>query len=207
MICDRIEFGEEWLRSIDPFDKQFHYERYEHPLWMMHLVAHFVNPQVIVELGVRSGYSAWAMLKAVPGARYIGYDNYDPAYAAAYGEGLSEEFHNWAEKLIAPYGGAEIVVQDTQVEGFQPPVAGLYHVDANHEYQAERCDIERCLAAGTAQSVIMVHDMMAEPVQRAVRDAIGERGVHVCRLPDLKNGIGLIFCDGIPDWAARIGAG
>lgn len=209
MLMDRLQFGNEYTRVVDPMDfERWNYELNEYGFWIKHQIAHFVNPGVIVELGVRSGYSAWAMMKAAsPSSVLVGYDNYDPKYAEAYGVGLSERFHRHATKILYHHFGskATIEVKDTSDPDLVLPVAELYHVDANHEYEAELGDIRKCIQQMLPSAVIAVHDFDAEQVRRAVMTAAREAGMTVCEICEPRNGDAIMVRGPMPDWVPRIG--
>jgi len=201
---NRNEFKAKYLAIIDPIDVRWHYESYEPGLWVKHEIARFVNPKVIVEIGVRSGYSAWAMLQAVPGVRFVGYDNYSPLYAEGFGERLSDKFEQWAHKLLDSLG-VTFVKQDSQQPGFVPEKADLYHVDGDHRYEFAKHDIENCIRAGAPNSVIVVHDYLAKCVSDACRDAVKGTDRVVFGIPEARNGDGLITVGSTPEWAKALG--
>jgi hypothetical protein len=204
MLMDRARFKYEYLALIDPVDEQWHYENYEPSLWVKHQIAHYAKAQLIVEIGVRSGYSAWAMLKASPGGEYYGYDNYHPDYAKECGDRLSEKFEAWAHNILDPMG-AHIVKVDTQERGFSPKMgADVYHVDGSHTYDHEKRDIVSCLRVAKPESVIAVHDYMASSVRMAVAHAIEGSEWVVHELAENRNGDALLFYKNAPAWVDQL---
>jgi hypothetical protein len=203
MLPTREEFHTEYLKVMDPFDKLQCYEKYEPCLWVKCRLAHYVAPDVIVEIGVRSGYCAWAMLVGMPQAKYIGYDNYLPSYDEGLKLGkLSERFYAWAKKIIPPNG--QIVLADSQAPGFKPAVAGLYHVDGDHTYASALHDIRTCMAAGYPSPVIAVHDFMAGPVRQAVLDAVKGTDFVCHEIVETRNGDAVLFKRSVPAWAESL---
>lgn len=207
MLCNRAQFGKDWLAVIDPIDRQWNYENHVNGLWIKHQIAHYVNPKVIVELGVRSGYAAWAMLKAVPDAHYFGYDNYDPGYAAACGKGLPAKFKAWALKLLKQFPNAEVIIQDVYEKGFVPPLADLYHIDADHSYEHAKKDLLNCVKAGGPDSVYVAHDFHYPVARIAILDAMRDCDLRLREIPEARNGDGVLMRGRIPDWVFALGKG
>jgi len=186
------------------------YTHYEGGLWMKHRIACWVQPQLIVELGVRAGYTGWAMLVGVPGAKYIGFDSYLAGHADVKNvPDVQIIFKAHAEKIMSAFD-AEVRVANTQDTGFgfSVPRADLYHVDAAHNYDCARLDITNCLAAGDAHSIIAVHDFQAPLVQQAALDAAKRASspVSVFEIPEPRNGDGLLFRGNAPEWLAEVDA-
>jgi predicted O-methyltransferase YrrM len=203
MLMDRKKFRGEYLSKVlAPIDSKEHYKKYESGYWVKHQIAHHVNPKVIVEIGIRSGYSAWAMITAAPEARYIGYDSYSVDHMKTRGKDLNIPFEAHARSLIkAPH---EIRVESTQVKGFVPEAADLYHVDGDHCYESALNDIRNCLRAGNPKSVVVVHDYMADPVRASVAQAAKEFDCVTYELIESRCGDGLMFRRHVPDWVRQI---
>lgn len=206
MLYDRKRFQDEYRKILDPLDNKWDYERCEPGYWIKHQVAHYVDPEKIVEIGIRSGYSAWAMTRGAPGAMYTGYDNYAPTYGGDYKspkyETLSEQFERWARHLIKP--PHQIIVQDTTRDGFIPESADLYHIDGDHRYEQALNDIRNCLRVGFPGSVVIVHDYMAKPVREACERAAKEFNRGLVEIVEKRNGDGLIFSGKVPDWLSKL---
>jgi predicted O-methyltransferase YrrM len=203
MLYERKRFHREYLSIMDPFDEQWHYERYEANLWVKHQIAHHVAPNVLVEIGVRNGYTAWAMSRAVPDARYIGYDNYAPEYKEG-GQCVSEHFKLWAHLLLRP-PRFEIVEQDSQAPGFRPAEAQLYHVDGDHSTAGALNDIRNCVSAGARGAIIVVHDYKWKPVRDAVDEAVEKMGFGVASV-NTHNGDAIMFKGEEPSWVRGLEA-
>jgi predicted O-methyltransferase YrrM len=205
MLMNRNVFHSEYLSIIDPLDARWKYENYEAGLWVKHQIAHYVEPRTIVEIGVRSGYSMWAMMKAAPTARFYGYDNYSPDYAKELGDNLSEQFKAWAGRVKDMlYGQAELIVEDSQSPGFMPKGADLYHVDGDHRTDPAFFDIRNCMAASFGCVVIAVHDYMAQPVRDAVAKARAGTHYKCYEVIEERNGDAILFPNEVPEWVGRI---
>jgi predicted O-methyltransferase YrrM len=103
-------------------------------------VATIVRPQVVLEIGVRLGYSAWAL--ALPGIAkaFIGLDN------ECYIRGSNELAR---QLLVKRYETTILHTVDTRsLTSFEPLLEGhapqIVHIDGNHSFQA--CLHDLCLA-------------------------------------------------------------
>jgi hypothetical protein len=186
-VLDRLEFLElfkqDVLASWDPY--RDYLVRYGPNLYFKYELARMLNPQTIVEIGVRAGYSMWAMLLGCE-AHYYGIDNW------AVVEGVPEESAEMQKKCFDHAGmlsyqlgryRVNFKVADTQAEDFQMPHAQLYHVDGAHLPAACRTDIFHCMQAGDEKSMILVHDYNAPNIRSATVDAARDHGLkltYVC---------------------------
>ena len=101
------------------------------------------NPYVIVEIGVRAGYGADAMLQAAKGAKYYGFD-------------VSDKWEDWARKILGKYDVELDFACDTQKTDNLNVQADLVHVDGDHSYDSTLHDLE--LAEKTGAKYILVDD-------------------------------------------------
>jgi hypothetical protein len=200
MLLERAAFRDRYLRIVEPVDAENGYYERDAEYWVKYGISHCTNPSFIVEIGVRCGYSAWAMLEASPRARYVGYDNYDPKYAD---EERVTRFKNWATRLLNR-PNCMLIGCDTQAVDFIPPAADLYHIDGDHSYEGAHKDIERCLCASHSDAVIAVHDFDAECVNRAVTDAAKGTGVTLVVIKGSPQGDALLFKSAVPKWAFQL---
>jgi hypothetical protein len=117
-------------------------------------IAAFVAPQHVVELGVRAGYSAWAIMTACH-ATYIGYD----AYNGQHGGGtMRDRFKEWAEYILSSLSIQHtIIVQNTQ-HMKDLPSAEFYHIDADHTKSGVIHDIDLCFSAAPVGACILIDD-------------------------------------------------
>lgn len=203
MLLDRSIFRRDYLGILDPQDVIANqYDQRDGEYWVKHRLAHLVNPGKIVEIGVRSGYSGWAMVRAAPYAIYLGYDNYSLDYADA---ATLERYRRYAMRNLHNPPIRTIVPVDTQGPGFKPVEADLYHVDGDHTYEGAKRDIENCLDMGSRNAVVAVHDFLADPVSRAVRDVGKQRNVRVVEIEGSPQGDVLVFKGAVPDWVHEMG--
>jgi len=117
-ICPRDPKG------FERWDNGFYREIYA----IKHAIALELNPRLILEIGVRAGYSALAFLSACPGATYLGLDAENGKHGGAGGP-----WTPWAVELLKPYD-AKVVVIDTQTltSLSQHGRFDLVHVDGDH---------------------------------------------------------------------------
>lgn len=147
-----------------------------------------VRPSSIVEIGVRAGYSAYAMLSAAPTARYLGIDSGTGSHGGHPGALIH------ARRLLEPFG-AHIVLQDSQAVDTLPVAADLLHVDGDHSYEGCMHDMGLALTSGVRW--LLVDDTEhIQAVKQAVPDWLagvafesvewihdGHRGSALIQLP------------------------
>jgi len=142
-----------------------------------HRIAAALRPRRIVEIGVRCGYSAFAMLWAVPKASYLGIDNRDPAY------GDSATFARHAAGLLSVFPDVTFRNVDTrELVDLPGPVPDLVHVDGDHSFEGAQHDIDLALRSGARWVLIDDTDYL-EPVRRAAEVAAEGRLVFDLREP------------------------
>src|SRR3989304_3831529 len=130
-----------------------------------HRIAAALRPRRIIEIGVRCGYSAFAMLWAVPKASYLGIDNRDPAY------GDSATFARHAAELLSVFPDVTFRNVDTrELIDLPGPVPDLVHVDGDHSFEGAQHDIDLALRSGARWVLIDDTDSLA-PVRRAAEVA------------------------------------
>lgn len=193
---------------IHPIDRKSGFVSCAEDLWAKYIIALRVAPETIVELGVRCGYSAWALLVGAPSAKYLGFDSYLLEHANVKGVPNAQRlFKAHAEEILAAHS-ADITAVNTQDADFSVPRAELYHVDAAHSYVCAKRDIVNCVEAGDEHSVIIVHDFLYLPIREAVLDVAkqAEPRLAVWEIPEPRNGAGVILHCEIPDWLTEIGA-
>ena len=90
-------------------------------------IARALQPQKILEIGVRFGYSAQAFLDASPNAKYLGIDNDSNSF------GGEKNAIRWAQRLSLEYH-ADFVIADSQQMGRLPGGDyDLIHVDGQQD--------------------------------------------------------------------------
>lgn len=129
-----------------------------------------LQPDRIVEIGVRAGYSAFAMLSAAPDAQYLGIDVRTDAHGGLVGS------HEHAARLLARFDGVEFLHADSQSMDLLPPKwwgSDLVHVDGDHTEAG--CLSDLALANRSGIRWALVDDVEhIQGVRRAI-DAWAER--------------------------------
>ena len=90
------------LKSIHEDDRERikgNYEKYFKYYHNKYEVAKRLQPGIILEIGVRAGYSALAFMQACQDALLVGYDSNDGKHSGA--KGL--KYHNWAWDILKRY--------------------------------------------------------------------------------------------------------
>ena len=132
-----------------------------------HWIAENIQPEVIIEIGVRCGYSALDFLSACPGATYYGFDNNAGQHGGA--EGL--KYHEWAVSLLEGYNATIYPDVDTQSIDELPVKGDFVHVDGDHSYEGCMHDIKLARKAGAKWILVDDFDYI-KSVRQAVRDSI-----------------------------------
>lgn len=144
-----------------------------------------IRPMFIAEIGVRAGYSAFAMLDAAPeGCHYMGIDLDQGTHGGDPG------CVDHARTLLAPFD-AEIRVQDSQTLDRLPKGVDLLHIDGDHSFDGCLSDLQ--LAEDSEVRWVLVDDYDYVPeVGTAVRYFAGTRTYHTERIRDGHRGMVLI---------------
>ena len=163
---------EDWKQTVlNPADTKWW--RFDTPEWYAYYkdkyrICRSFQPERILEIGVRFGYSAYSFLTAAPGATLLGVDGSDPKFG-----GWDEPTMPWASSNLqtAFPNRFSYVIADTQAPDFDKslliPHFDFIHIDACHTLEGCTNDLETCLPK--ASRVILVDDYMECPgVQIAV---------------------------------------
>lgn len=153
------------------------------------------KPRRIVEIGVRRGYSAFAMLCAAPEAEYFGFD----ADVCTWG-GVPGAMWDARRMLRREFPRARVSVRrvDTATPGTRLPSADVYFVDGDHSDEAALRDMELCAAAAERGALLLVDDVTHEPgVARAIDRFAAARRVQPTRLAT-RRGLAAIELGGRP---------
>ncbi len=134
-------------------------------------------PRSIVEIGVRRGYSAFALLCAAPTASYLGLD----ADTCTWG-GVPGALWRARRVLKREFPEARIEVRrvDTSAPRLVLPAAEMYFVDGDHSREGCARDLSLCAAAADPArgALLLVDDVTHEPgVAAAVEAFARERGL------------------------------
>jgi len=203
-LIERADFlklyREQVLGEWDPYREYL--LRYGEALYFKHELARLCNPREIVELGVRAGYSMWAMMVSCPGARYTGYDFWKAHLEV---ESESEEMQakclNHFAYLATTIDSSRVVFHkvDTQGSTFRVAHADLYHIDAAHTPAGCFTDIVNCIQSMDDDSLIVVHDYNAPNMRAPVKQAAADFGLS---LVAISNEWGdAVLCKGEPpEW-------
>ena len=105
-------------------------------------IAKVLQPDSILEIGVRYGYSAMAFLNAAPNARYVGIDINSVDYGGEVGA------LNWAREQMADYDGEVIIGNSQDMVTFQGGRYDLIHVDGQQDGDSTYRDLEKALRQG-----------------------------------------------------------
>lgn len=123
-------------------------------------IAKDINPDIIVEIGVRAGYSAWALLKASPKATFYGLDANNNTHGGAGGP-----WSPIAEKMLKSRGYKVKIWHDfdSQINTSLPIKPNskdvvLYHIDGEHSAKGVYNDLELCFKNGHSRCFILVDD-------------------------------------------------
>lgn len=150
-----------------------------------HWIADNIQPKVIIEIGVRCGYSALDFLSACPEATYYGFDN----NAGAHGGTDDLSYHEWAVGLLEGYNATIHPDVDTQKIDELPVKGDFVHVDGDHSYEGCMHDIKLARKAGAEW--ILVHDYnYIKEVCEGIKDSI--KFADYCEHYDALNGYVLI---------------
>lgn len=110
---------------------------------MKYSICKGINPDSILEVGVRYGYSAIAFLKAVSSAKYIGIDNDSDTFGGAKGA-LS-----WAKHITQSYN-ADFIIENTQnMDKFPGEHWDLIHIDGQQDGDGTFHDLELAIRKAT----------------------------------------------------------
>lgn len=121
-------------------------------------IAKYVQPEVVLEIGVRFGYSAMAMLLGTDNAIYVGYDN----------ESGEEDSNKYALTYLGVFTKAAVYVNPTDTQSFSelpyPQVdrAQLIHIDAHHTPEGMIHDLELVLPKWDDRGLILIDDVFTD---------------------------------------------
>ncbi|HEX5008979.1 MAG TPA: class I SAM-dependent methyltransferase [Planctomycetota bacterium] len=153
---------------------------------LLHRMAAACAPRSIVEIGVRRGASAFALLSAAPQAEYLGLD----ADVCTWG-GVPGALWDARRMLRREFPRARITVrrQDTAAAGLRLPAADLYFVDGDHSREGCARDLALCAAAADPArgALLLVDDVTHERgVAQAVEEFARARGLQPMMHPTLR---------------------
>jgi 2-polyprenyl-3-methyl-5-hydroxy-6-metoxy-1,4-benzoquinol methylase len=129
-----------WANPQDPLRHLFaDWVPYYRMKWA---IASVLQPQSILEIGVRYGYSARAFLEAAPRARFVGIDLDSDRFGGVNGA------IDWARGSLRDYD-CELIVADSQgMDQFPGSQYDLIHVDGQQDGDGSFRDLELALNQG-----------------------------------------------------------
>lgn len=132
-------------------------EEYKEYYQVKHNICKEFNPKLIVEIGIRAGYSAWSFLQACPNAKYIGFDANNGLHGGKGGEDKS--YFNWAKQLLEKYD-VELNEVDTQrVPSLNLFDVDFFHVDGDHSIDGVKHDLDLAWECISQNGVILIDDV------------------------------------------------
>jgi SAM-dependent methyltransferase len=155
-------------------------------------IATVLQPQTILEIGVRYGYSARAFLAAAPGARFVGIDLDSDRFGGVKGA------IDWARGSLRDYDCALIVADSQGMDRFPGSQYDLIHVDGQQDGDGSFRDLELALKQGryvlvdgyhwTQTNYLAVNDFLWQNRDRldwyaAIPGYAGELLIKVAQVP------------------------
>jgi hypothetical protein len=115
-------------------------EEYGHQHKLTFRTVQVLQPKSIFEIGVRAGYSAFAMLSAAPDAQYLGWD----ADVGGYGGEIG--YLDRARAFLDAEFPGRVTLQrcDSQAVLTLPARFDLAHIDGDHTHEGTLHDINLC---------------------------------------------------------------
>lgn len=135
-----------------------------------------LNPQSILEIGVRAGYSAFSFLSACPTARYMGLDAENGKHGGQGGPWIP-----WAVEILKPYN-AKVQIADTQKLRSLHPYGSFsfIHVDGDHTAPGCMHDLRMAFDVLLPGGAILVDDYKyIKSVKNAVDDFVSVYGIEM----------------------------
>lgn len=150
-----------------------------------------MKPRSICEIGVRAGYSAFALLTVVPKARFLGIDIGVKAH------GPAEPLRAHALELTKDFPHVTMMYADSHTIDVLTPPVDLFHIDGDHSKDGCYQDLELALRSGARWALL---DDATHPGLKGVRAAIIDFcDTHEFRLEmhdDKHNGTALVHLPG-----------
>lgn len=145
-------------------------------------ISHWLQPQSVLEIGVRAGYSALAFYMGCEFAEYVGLDSNRGDWGGVKG---------YIEHARVTVPNASVYQLDTQqlvtIAALMPNGPVLCHVDGDHGYLGAKHDIELVLDGGA--DCVVVDDYWFVPgVRAAADDVVADRNLTCAYVPDALRG-------------------
>lgn len=135
-----------------------------------------LQPESILEIGVRAGYSALAFLQALPRAQYLGLDMDEGGWGGVQGYLLA------ARARLEPYN-AVVMRCDTQDLPLDPEIAAVirgyefWHIDGDHSFKGCLSDLMLAHQLGARWILVDDYDYAAD-VRRAAQTFLSMHRAH-----------------------------
>jgi len=152
-----FDFDEKIICPEDPSATTERIRQYKEYYKIKYKLCKDQNPKVIVEIGVRAGYSAWTFLQACPNAKYIGLDANNGTHGGQGGQ--DGKFIRWAAKILDGYD-IELRELDTQkINDLGISDIDFFHVDGDHTVKGVRYDLDLAFKSISDTGLIVVDDI------------------------------------------------
>ena len=141
---------------IYPKDKKSlkRFEEYKSYYKIKYDICKEINPKLIVEIGVRAGYSAWSFLQACPGSKYIGIDANNGKHGGQGGEDGS--YAEWAKTILKGYDTTFINLDTQKVNEFDFRNVDLFHIDGDHSVDGVQHDLNLAFNTISDRGVMLI---------------------------------------------------
>ena len=158
-MSEEFVFDTSIIYPNDPSANPERIEQYKEYYAVKYYICKHINPKVIVDIGVRAGYSGWTFLQACPDAKYIGIDDNSGTHGGQGGEDGS--FARWAEQLLKDYD-CEFIWKDTRrmIPEDIPYKVDLFYVDGDHTRAGVKNDLSLAYTVLSAKGFILVDDII-----------------------------------------------
>lgn len=178
MISER-----DYLELLHPDDRdgpiaQLYATRYAWKFKLAQAAHHRRTVQAVLEIGVRRGYSAHAILSACPTAKFCGVDWTEGGHG-----GTGEDDRDFVQELLVTTGAPIILLEDVDTQSidelpFIPTeLFDFAHVDADHTFEGCLHDLELAWAALAPGGTMLVDDFTYIPdVDFACRKFLADQG-------------------------------
>ncbi len=170
-----FEFDEKIICPQDPTADRKRIDQYKEYYKVKYDICKKQNPDYIVEIGVRAGYSAWTFLQACPDAEYVGYDANNGTHGGQGGK--DGKYFQWTKKILFPYKHILFNLDTQKVDELPPKDVGLFHVDGDHTTKGVQHDLDLAYKAISDTGLILIDDITyIDTVKKGVDKWINKMG-------------------------------
>lgn len=156
-----FRFDEHIICNGDPTATSQRIEEYRDYYKVKYDICKTVQPQVIAEIGVRAGYSAWSFLQAMPSAAYIGIDANNGTHGGQGGEDGS--YAVWARRILCDYDCRFIQLDTQKVNELPLEQVDLFHIDGDHSTRGVIHDLNLAFRCLSEKGILLVDDITYIP--------------------------------------------